>query len=101
MKDVRTVPPLDCNSQQTWTHGSSLINYMKLQDFMGLSGRIKFDTYGKRTDFQLNVLELTRTGLETIGNITATKKHLLLLHKLTTLVKLLYKSDHNGGFRHL
>ena len=74
MKDVRTVPPLDCNSQQTWTHGSSLINYMKLQDFMGLSGRIKFDTYGKRTDFQLNVLELTRTGLETIGNNVAIKK---------------------------
>ena len=47
---------------------------MKLQDFMGLSGRIKFDTYGKRTDFQLNVLELTRTGLETIGNNTAIKK---------------------------
>ena len=47
---------------------------MKLQDFMGLSGRIKFDTYGKRTDFQLNVLELTRTGLETIGNNTGIKK---------------------------
>ena len=40
---------------------------------MGLSGRIKFDTYGKRTDFQLNVLELTRTGLETIGNDMAKK----------------------------
>ena len=61
---------------------------MKLQDFMGLSGRIKFDTYGKRTDFQLNVLELTRTGLETIGNNTETKWHLILLVILNTLVKL-------------
>ena len=61
---------------------------MKLQDFMGLSGRIKFDTYGKRTDFQLNVLELTRTGLETIGNDMAIKKHLILLLKLNTIVKL-------------
>ena len=101
LKDVRTVPPLDCNSQQTWTHGSSLINYMKLQDFMGLSGRIKFDTYGKRTDFQLNVLELTRTGLETIGNDMAIKKHLILLLKLNTIVKLWYKSDHNDGLPHL
>ena len=61
---------------------------MKLQDFMGLSGRIKFDTYGKRTDFQLNVLELTRTGLETIGNNTDIKKHLILLDILNTLMKL-------------
>ena len=62
------MPPIDCNSDVAWTHGSSLVNYMKLSDFVGLSGRIKFDTYGKRTDFYMDVLELQATGLETVGS---------------------------------
>ena len=80
---MQTVPPMDCNSQTTWTHGSSLLNYMKMTDFVGLSGRIKFDTYGKRTDFQMHVLELRRTGLETIGMLF---KYATLFHYLCTSV---------------
>ena len=38
-------------------------------DVTGLSGLINFDIYGRRTDFQMNVLELRRTGLEKIGMI--------------------------------
>ena len=40
---------------------------MKVSEFVGLSGRIKFDTYGKRTDFHMDVLELQKTGLEKVG----------------------------------
>ena len=84
------VPPLDCSGMKSWPHGSSLINYMKLTEFRyssryfnfhyyflpenckpyifsGLSGMIKFDTYGMRTDFSMEVLELQDTGLEPVG----------------------------------
>ena len=64
------VPAIDCDSGNSWSHGSSLINYMKMsENLVVLSGGIKFDTYGKRTDFRLHVLELQDTGLETIGNL--------------------------------
>ena len=72
-QNIEKVPPVDCNldsrnmDKPVWTHGSSLINYMKFSDFIGLSGPIKFDTYGKRTNFYLHALELHATGLETIG----------------------------------
>ena len=87
---MRTVPPLDCNSQTSWTHGSSLINYMKMTEFVGLSGRIKFDTYGKRTDFHMNVLELRNTGLETIGKKMKSYVCYTLRHFKYTLHVLLY-----------
>ena len=45
-------------------------------DVTGLSGLINFDIYGRRTDFQMNVLELRRTGLEKIG--TSAKKSEIL-----------------------
>ena len=61
------IKPLDCTGETSWPHGSSLINYMKLAEFNGLSGRIKFDTQGLRTVFDIDVLELQQTGLEPIG----------------------------------
>ena len=61
------MPAINCNNPVAWTHGSSLINYMKFGDFVGLSGNIMFDTYGRRTHFYLDVLELHPTGLEAIG----------------------------------
>ena len=48
-------------------------------DVTGLSGLINFDIYGRRTDFQMNVLELRRTGLEKIG--TSTKKSEIKFYK--------------------
>ena len=61
------IGPLDCTGETSWAHGSSLINYMKLTEFNGLSGLIKFDAHGLRTIFDLDILELQSTGLEPIG----------------------------------
>ena len=47
-----------CLGQTSWPHGSSLINYMKLMQFNGLSGMVRFDSQGVRTDFDLDVMEL-------------------------------------------
>ncbi|XP_059097644.1 glutamate receptor ionotropic, kainate 2-like isoform X2 [Tigriopus californicus] len=65
------IVPLDCNGKMSWDHGSSMINYMKLGEFTGLSDKVSFDTEGLRTDFSLDVLELQETGLETIGTWSA------------------------------
>ncbi len=66
IQDVNILP-VDCNGQKTWLHGSSLINYMKLAEFQGLSGPVSFDTMGLRTQFYLDMLELQQTGLEPVG----------------------------------
>ena len=58
---------LDCYGEEAWPHGNSLVNYMKLVEFVGLSGKIQFDTSGLRTQFVLDLMELQAEGLEKIG----------------------------------
>ncbi|KAL5010168.1 hypothetical protein ScPMuIL_012473 [Solemya velum] len=58
--------PLSCSKTTTWEHGRSLLNYMKSMDFEGLSGRVQF-TNGERSEFVLDVLELTTKDLQKIG----------------------------------
>jgi len=60
--------PLDCSGQSAWVHGNSLVNYMKMVEFVGLSGPIKFDTSGLRTNFELDLMELQLGGLEKVGS---------------------------------
>ena len=62
--------PLSCDGSDTWQHGNSLVNYMKLVEMTGLSGRIKFDQHGLRTDFRLEVVELKKDGLIKVGTWT-------------------------------
>ncbi|CAG9133260.1 unnamed protein product [Plutella xylostella] len=62
--DVR---PLSCEAEDTWPHGYSLINYMKIVEIKGLTGVIKFDHQGFRSDFSLDIIELTREGLQKAG----------------------------------
>ena len=38
----------------------------------GLSGMIKFDSDGFRTDFELNIVELRKEGLEKVGSWSPT-----------------------------
>ena len=58
---------LSCDGQETWQHGNSLVNYMKLVEIHGLTGLVKFDQYGLRTDFSLDIVELHKSGLEKVG----------------------------------
>jgi len=59
--------PLDCSGQTAWVHGNSLVNYMKMVEFVGLSGPIKFDTSGLRTQFEMDLMELQMGGLTKVG----------------------------------
>ena len=55
--------PLDCSGRTSWPHGNSLVNYMKMVEFVGLSGPIKFDESGLRTQFAQSLMELQLPGL--------------------------------------
>ena len=58
--------PLECSGKTAWAHGNSLINYMKMVEIDGLTGRIKFDQEGQRSDFQLEIVELKKHGLDKV-----------------------------------
>eukprot|EP00094_Tigriopus_californicus_P003973 TCALIF_03827-PA protein Name:"Similar to GRIK2 Glutamate receptor ionotropic, kainate 2 (Macaca fascicularis)" AED:0.16 eAED:0.16 QI:0/0.7/0.45/1/0.8/0.81/11/0/556 len=93
-QDINT-KPLSCDGSETWQHGNSLVNYMKLVrygnnyvpiqpwvmniwnisiclkvEMQGLTGKIKFDQHGLRTDFELEITELKKDGLVKVGTWT-------------------------------
>ncbi|XP_072157051.1 glutamate receptor ionotropic, kainate 2 isoform X1 [Bemisia tabaci] len=67
------IKPLSCDAVNTWLHGYSLINYMKIVEISGLTGVIKFDNQGFRSNFMLDVVELTKEGLTKIGTWNSTE----------------------------
>ncbi|XP_062125741.1 glutamate receptor ionotropic, kainate 2 isoform X1 [Drosophila sulfurigaster albostrigata] len=58
---------LSCADDSTWDKGYTFVNYMKQLTLNGLTGTIRFDNEGLRTDFQLEVIELSVSGLLPIG----------------------------------
>ena len=69
MSQVVSMTPLSCSDDTTWEHGNSLINYMKMVQINGLTGRVKFDQNGVRTDFELEIVELKKHGLDKVMTI--------------------------------
>lgn len=67
------IHPLSCDNQDTWPHGYSLINYMKIVEMRGLTDVIKFDHQGFRTDFVLDIIELSPSGLRKCGTWNSTQ----------------------------
>lgn len=67
------IHPLSCDGQETWPHGYSLINYMKIVEMKGLTDVIKFDHKGYRSDFILDVIELSPQGLRKFGTWNSTQ----------------------------
>ncbi|CAG7824227.1 unnamed protein product [Allacma fusca] len=61
------VKSLDCDSSDTWQHGYSIINYMKMVQMQGLTGLVHFNTSGFRTDVSFDVIQLKEQGLTKIG----------------------------------
>uniref|UniRef100_A0A1B6MI21 Ionotropic glutamate receptor C-terminal domain-containing protein n=1 Tax=Graphocephala atropunctata TaxID=36148 RepID=A0A1B6MI21_9HEMI len=54
---------LSCDNNDNWEHGYSIINFMKVSEVTGLSGLIKFDHEGFRSDLKLDIVELTSEGI--------------------------------------
>ncbi|XP_071525539.1 LOW QUALITY PROTEIN: glutamate receptor ionotropic, kainate 2-like [Panulirus ornatus] len=84
------IDKLYCEGDKTWRHGNSLINFMKWYSsrqsggyppsrnytrdqvqVYGLTGLIKFDADGFRSDFQLDILEMeVKETLQKVGTWT-------------------------------
>ncbi|KPM05200.1 glutamate receptor, ionotropic kainate 2-like protein 3 [Sarcoptes scabiei] len=69
-------PPEDvsCESENAWKYGTIVSNYMRNIEMDGITGPIKFDFTGSRSDFRLQLLELTREGLKHVGDWQPHKK---------------------------
>uniref|UniRef100_H9G7P2 Glutamate receptor n=1 Tax=Anolis carolinensis TaxID=28377 RepID=H9G7P2_ANOCA len=61
------VKPLACTSSNIWQHGTSLMNYLRMVEYDGLTGRVEFNSKGQRTNYTLRILEKSRNGHREIG----------------------------------
>ncbi|XP_076865713.1 LOW QUALITY PROTEIN: glutamate receptor ionotropic, kainate 5 [Brachyhypopomus gauderio] len=61
------VKPLSCTSALIWQHGTSLMNYLRMVEYDGLTGRVEFNSKGQRTNYTLHILEKFRGGHKEIG----------------------------------
>ncbi|CAM5176737.1 unnamed protein product [Eretmochelys imbricata] len=61
------VRPLACTSASIWQHGTSLMNYLRMVEYDGLTGRVEFNSKGQRTNYTLRILEKSRNGHREIG----------------------------------
>lgn len=62
-----TSPSLTCESRAPWAYGSILMNIMKVVNVRGLTGPLKFDEFGRRSDFLLDIIELRKNGFRPTG----------------------------------
>ncbi|XP_018563905.1 glutamate receptor ionotropic, kainate 2-like [Anoplophora glabripennis] len=58
---------LQCNDTSSWEQGYTIVNLLKTSSHEGLTGLIKFNTEGFRSDFQLDLFELREGGITDIG----------------------------------
>ncbi|XP_064489353.1 glutamate receptor ionotropic, kainate 2-like isoform X2 [Ornithodoros turicata] len=62
-----------CDSDEVWTKGLSLVTQIKAGSFSGLSGTVQFDSFGRRSNVSLDIVELKPDGLKTVGRWDLTK----------------------------
>ena len=89
-RDIQRIEPkeIDCgiggSMPNYWQHGSSILNFMRVSHIPGLSRHnfeaknnifnksfrdIQFDSYGRRTKFELDIVNLFETeGLMKVGS---------------------------------
>ncbi|XP_066262906.1 glutamate receptor ionotropic, kainate 2-like [Euwallacea similis] len=58
---------LSCRDSDSWKYGYTIANQLKGMNFGGLTRNIRFDIEGFRSDFKLDLLELTTEGLRNVG----------------------------------
>ncbi|XP_022900361.2 glutamate receptor ionotropic, kainate 2-like [Onthophagus taurus] len=60
-------PNAFCSNSYTWKMGMTIYNYMKTLTVDGLTGTIKLDNEGFRSDFNLDLIELAEEGVFTVA----------------------------------
>nr|XP_033770635.1 glutamate receptor ionotropic, kainate 5 isoform X1 [Geotrypetes seraphini]XP_033770636.1 glutamate receptor ionotropic, kainate 5 isoform X1 [Geotrypetes seraphini] len=61
------VKQLSCKTSHIWQHGTSLMNYLRMVEYDGLTGRVEFNSKGQRTNYTLKILEKAGKGHREIG----------------------------------
>ncbi|KAE8592284.1 hypothetical protein XENTR_v10018713 [Xenopus tropicalis] len=61
------VKPLSCGSSQIWQHGTSLMNYLRMVELEGLTGHVEFNSKGQRSNYDMKIMQYTKTGFQEIG----------------------------------
>ncbi|KAJ8723326.1 hypothetical protein PYW08_003238 [Mythimna loreyi] len=59
-----------CDDAESWLYGSSIVNYARTMEVDGLTGLIKFDEDGFRSELEIDVLEIRTYGLDKVGTWT-------------------------------
>ncbi|XP_011645390.1 glutamate receptor ionotropic, kainate 2-like [Pogonomyrmex barbatus] len=74
LKDATTgdVKKLQCDDDSRWEHGLSLSNFMRSIETRGLTGLVKFDRDGFRSNIELDIVRLSENGLTKIGDWNST-----------------------------
>lgn len=74
--------PVSCKSSKPWPYGSTIVNYLRTSiDLQGMTGRIRFDSVGQRSDYTLNIMRITEDGPKVIGNWTYQQNSSLKLER--------------------
>ncbi|CAL1283898.1 unnamed protein product [Larinioides sclopetarius] len=69
-KEVEEFPTISCfGGVNKGTDGTSLINYMKSSNILGITGAITFNGEGVRTMFHLDLMHLMEEGLMKMGEM--------------------------------
>lgn len=95
------LPRLQCEEQKGWEHGLSLINFMKTTELDGLTGTIRFDNQGFRTDYSLDIVELSPDDEQTmtIGNVDINTFNLSRIERAKEEMKKDLEAVRNKTFR--
>ncbi|XP_053605086.1 uncharacterized protein LOC128672163 [Plodia interpunctella] len=56
-----------CDTDDSWNFGSSIVNMMKSLEIDGLTGRVRFDEEGFRSNFEIDIIELQTHGFENVA----------------------------------
>ncbi|CAF3385471.1 unnamed protein product [Rotaria sp. Silwood1] len=62
------ITSLTCDAQKPWIHGSAFSLFLKKFEANGITGKIKFDENGLRTDVSFEVVDLAADGVQKNGN---------------------------------
>ncbi|KAG4072084.1 hypothetical protein HA402_015583 [Bradysia odoriphaga] len=63
---------LNCNDNEAWDSGNSITNFMRNTIVQGLTGEVRFDNRGYRSNFAADLIELTSSGISQVGTWNAT-----------------------------
>ena len=56
-EEIFSVSPLACDDVDKWAHGFRLSNFIRHMEMEGMTGKIRFDEFGRRSDVKFDILE--------------------------------------------